>query len=120
MKKNHWLEGKKLLLPLTVTIVLFSLLISGCITEFASDYSSLLSKLGNSGATIEEHGYTQSNLDSRLSSKDRSVIVNGSNIHIFEYDTRAAMEEAAKSVSPDGSKIERNNITTITTTNQVK
>ena len=105
-----WFNRNKLALTLMATVALSYLFISGCTTKLATDYSSLLSKLRASGAIVEEVGEISRPF---LGGEGRNIIVDGSNLQVYEYDTQEAMEVEAKFVSLDGGEIKINNIHTL-------
>ncbi len=69
------------------------------ISQTAMDYSTLLTKLRASGASVKEGEKVRQNL---FSVEGRSVLLDGSDIQAFEYPTAAEMETASARVSPDG------------------
>jgi hypothetical protein len=65
----------------------------------ATDYSTLLRYLRDSGASIGEEGEIDEEF---FDIEGREVIVNESTIEVYEYANAEAMEAEASCVSPDG------------------
>ena len=105
---------------LSVLLVVFALMISGCgnastsvsptastepaITEpvMVEDQASLVAALQAAGATVE----TGEPVSQAFFSPEGSIIkVNGADVQVFEYASVEAMENEASQVAPDGGSI---------------
>ena len=72
-------------------------------TPTVTDYISLIDNLREAGATVVDTGGV---IQLPCFSVDTKVItVNGSDVHVFEYEDAAAADTEAALISPDGSSI---------------
>ncbi len=101
----------KLILTLAMTPILMLIVYGvGCVSEKppvshdgpVTDYVSLIDNLRQAGATVESAGEVSQPF---FSVTGNIMVVNGSDVHVFEYVDAAAAEAEAALVSPDGSSV---------------
>ena len=91
--------NKRLLFGAVVMVVLVCFV--GC-RQTTTTYASLIDDLRNEGATVESGGLVDQPF---FSVQGRIIIVNGSNVQVFEYANEVAAESDAGLVSDDGFQV---------------
>ena len=77
-----------------------------------TDVDSLVEELRAAGATVEIAGQVSQPF---FSVDGRVVSVNGSDVHVFQYESETAASEEAALVSPEGSTIGTSSVTWVAT-----
>jgi len=92
-----------LLFVVTLTLVIYGV---SCTSPDESipvtDYDSLINNLLAGGATVDQNGEI---IQDFFSVPGKSIMVNGEDIQVFEYNNQSVAETEAALVSPDGSSI---------------
>lgn len=91
-------------IALIIAVVVIATLGPKPVTDYTTDYTTLLRYLRDSGASIAEEGEIQ---EPFFAIEGRRVTVNESTIEVYEYTSAEAMESEANWVSSDGFSIRK-------------